>query len=339
MRKITAILLVFAVLAALSGCTAQPSYSENTFYAMNTFITVRLSAVSESGERVSESRLAEIHDECERMVVEIENAVSVTVLDSDTARMNASETGIADASAHFITLLTRSLAITEATDGAFSPTLRVLSDLWDFNGEGYVPTADEIADALIHTDPDAVTVTESGADKIDPHLRLDFGGIAKGYAAEVLIAYLNTTELSCGLVSLGGNVGLFGEKDGGEAYKVGITNPHAPDSVLGYLTLTGGFVSVSGDYERYFEKDGVRYHHILDPKTGAPAKSGLSSVAVIAEDGALADALSTALFVMGEEAALAFYKNGGYAFEAILVTDDGRVIPTAGVEDFFALAG
>lgn len=339
MKRLFAVLfLMMAAFSAFSGCAAQQTYSESTFYAMNTFITVRLSSVSADGRRISEERLAEIHDECERIVWEIEKEVSVTIESSDISRFNDSYDGIADGGVHFSELFTRSLAIAEATDGAFTPTLRPLSDLWDFGGAGYVPTEAEIAALLPHTDLSAVYEDGTAAVKTDPQLRLDFGAVAKGYAAHLLVAYLDTTECRGGLVSLGGNVGLFGEKEYGAFYSVGITDPRASNAVLGYLALTDEFVSVSGDYERYFESDGVRYHHILDPETGAPAQNGLISTAVIAEDGALADALSTALFVMGAEEALALYERGTFAFEAVLVTDDDQVILTAGIAENFDLA-
>ncbi len=339
MRKNLILLLCTALLLSLlGGCAARDSYNESSFYAMNTFVTVRLSTVAEDGTRVSKARLLQIHAECERIVAEIENAVSVTVADSDTARLNVSDDGISDCGVHFSALIERSLQIADRTGGAFSPTLRLLNELWDVTGAGYVPTEAEIAEALLHTDYRALSVIDGGVTKSDPLIRLDFGGIAKGYAAQLLVSYLESTELSHGLVSLGGNVGLFGQKENGEPYKIGVSDPQSPSSVLGYLDLTDGFVSVSGDYERYFEKDGERYHHIFDAKTGAPARSGLLSVAVASDDGTLADALSTALFVMGVDRALAFYESGVCSFEAVLVTDDGRVILTPGLTETFALA-
>ncbi len=337
MKRVLVVLLALS-LCILPGCTAKEAYSENTFYAMNTFMTVRLSTVSENGDSISEARIAEIHRTCEGIIREVEAQVSVTDADSDTVRFNDSDGGIEDCGEHFLSLLERSVFLSRLTDRAFAPTLRPLSALWDFGGEGYVPTDDEIDALLCHTDPLAVYVNGNAALKTDPELQLDFGAVAKGYAAQLLILYLESTECRGGLVSLGGNVGLFGDKADSTAYKVGLTDPRNKDAVLGYLSLTDGFVSVSGDYERYFEADGIRYHHILDPKRGSPAKSGLISTAVIAKDGALADALSTALFVMGAEDAIAFYESGEADFEAILITEDKEVILTEGIAELFALS-
>jgi len=333
-RFVLSLLLLFFLLYSLSGC-GRTAYSETTFFAMDTLITVRLSPVGKNGETLAEDYLRDVHTACRKIVTDLENTLSVTVPDSDTARLNASETGIEDASAAFTDLLTRSLQISSETDGAFTPTLRPVSDLWNIAGGGYVPTFSEIAEILPRTDISGLSVHGPSVKKADGRLSVDFGGIGKGYAAAALIDYLNETDVSGGLVSLGGNVGLFGEKADGVPYKIGITDPKNTSAVAGYLHLTDGFVSVSGDYERYFEKNGVRYHHILDPETGMPAETGLSSVAVISPDGTLADALSTALFVMGADKAFAFYESGAYEFEAVFITKDDTVLLTEGIAERF----
>ena len=135
-----------------------------------------------------------------------------------------------------------------------------------------------------------------------------------------------------GLVSFGSNVAVFGEKPDHSPFRVALRDPKNPKGTVGVLTLSPGQVlSVSGDYERYVEIDGQRYHHLLDPKTGYPFDRGLSSVAVVTENGALADALSTALFGMGKEKAMAFYESGVFSFEALLIGSDGSMTATAGM--------
>jgi len=143
-----------------------------------------------------------------------------------------------------------------------------------------------------------------------------------------------------GMASFGGNVSVTGsskanKEKGVQGWNVGIKNPDDEGGILGYFTLQDKTVAVSGDYERYFELDGKRYHHIFDVKTGYPAKSGLRSAAVICSDGLSADALSTALFVMGLDKASEFYKSSGLDFEALLVTDDARIFITPGIAGKF----
>ncbi len=331
MKRVTAYFLLLSFMLLSFGGCQKKAYSETTFFAMDTLITVRLSSSAKDGTVLSEETLSFVHGECRRIVTEMERILSVTLANSDTARLNASVSGIDDGSAVFTDLLSQAISISQMTDGAFTPTLRRLSELWNIAGGGYVPTPLEIAAVLQHTDISELSVNGNVVAKSHSDVSVDFGGIGKGYAAAALIDYLETTEVSGGLVSLGGNVGLFGGKSDSAPYKIGITDPADTSAVLGYLHLFDGFVSVSGDYERYFKADGVRYHHILDPRTGMPAENGLSSVVVISPDGTLADALSTALFVMGTVDALTFYESGVCDFEAIFITDDCEILLTGGI--------
>jgi predicted phage replisome organizer len=174
------------------------------------------------------------------------------------------------------------------------------------------------------------TLCVSEEEMSDPDKRRKYlGGIGKGAAADELIRYLETSEISHGLVSVGGTIGVFGDKPDGTPYKIGVRDPDDPNGVVTYLHIRDGFVAVSGDYERYFEEDGVRYHHIFDPYTGIPADGGLRETAVYCTSGAVADALSTALFVMGKDASLSLYESGG--FEAVLVSSDGSITATEGL--------
>ena len=135
------------------------------------------------------------------------------------------------------------------------------------------------------------------------------------------------------MISFGSNVAVVGKKPEGDAFRVAVKNPIDGHDYAKVLEMSEGQVlSVSGDYERYYTIDGEKYHHIIDPQTGYPAKNGLCSVAVICEDGALADALSTALFVMGETKSRELYASGAYDFEAIFITSYGIVSTTDGLK-------
>jgi thiamine biosynthesis lipoprotein len=276
--------------------------------------------------------------EAERLLLEVEDSLSRTRRSADVYRVNESIDGIADADSHFLAVLDFSLQMAEETGGAFSPAMGSLSDLWNVNGGGPVPSPEAIAEAKRHADYRVFSADGMAVMKTDRETKLDFGAVGKGYAAEKLTEYLQQ-HMDWGLVSLGGNVGVFGQKPDGTPYKIGITNPKEASSPMGYLLIDSGFVSVSGDYERFFDENGIRYHHILDPETGYPADSGLSSAAVWSRDGARADALSTALFVMGAEKAMEYYREHPGEFEAVLITEENKIILTPGLvwgENFLA---
>ena len=178
---------------------------------------------------------------------------------------------------------------------------------------------------------------------------MDLGGIAKGYASDWVEAALRRNGAQRAMVYLGGNVLVLGTKADGSPWRVAVQDPADTSAYAGVLALTDAFAVTSGGYQRYFEENGVRYQHILDPKTGYPAESGLTSVTVVAAangpdydsdtpapgNGAMCDAFSTALFVMGEEKALNFWRTSGYDFGLVLVTEDGRVLVTEGLADRF----
>ena len=218
-------------------------------------------------------------------------------------------------------LLSISQEIKNNTQGAFDINVAPLMRIWGFYSSEFgekkhrVPTTDEISEAL--------SAAEQG-------IYLDFGAIAKGYCADSVVKILKDHGINSAVLSLGGNVAAIGNNTEGQPWTVGIQSPF-DESIYAVVKATDKMIVTSGDYMRYFEENGKRYHHIINPKTGYPAESDLTSVTVIADNGAFADALSTALFVMGKDKAVEYwYEHGG--FEMILITKDGKIYCTQGVD-------
>ena len=169
---------------------------------------------------------------------------------------------------------------------------------------------------------------------------MDRGGIAKGYASDRVAQVLKQYAVTGAAVSLGGNVYVCGQKPDGTNWSVAVQDPKKTDAYAMTLDLTDVFAVTSGGYQRYFtDADGTVYQHILDPRTGYPAQTDLLSVTVIGQNGTMADAYSTALYVMGEQAACDFWRQSGGAFDLVLITADGRVLYTPGLADHISQKG
>ena len=335
MRRFARFLLPLSLLTLVclalffGGCAGRENTSDFSFFAMDTVVTVRAKTADPAAARQIETLCRTTLDECE--------AALSAHADSPVSRFNGGEADELPLDGIAGEAVRTSLAVMDATDSAFDCTLLPLARLWNVTGGGPRPSDDAIREALAHTGRDCFDFRPDRVTRLDPDAALDFGGVGKGAAADLLVKRL-TEDPSLGLewavVSLGGNVALAGHKPDGP-FRVGVRDPFDPAAQIGVLTLDGGFVSVSGSYERFFEEGGVRYHHIFDGRTGYPAESGLVSAAVICGNGALADALSTALFVMGRDRALALYAAGTFDFEAVLIAADGPVFLTPGLADRF----
>jgi thiamine biosynthesis lipoprotein len=264
-------------------------------------------------------------------VERLEQVFSSYRADSELAAVNArAGQGPTPASADFVRLLGRSLAVAERSGGAFNPLMGPVIKLWGIPENPRVPSAAEL-EALkplvdlegVAVDPAAATVTLA-----HPGMALGFGGIAKGYTADRVAALLEGAGIRAGIVAVAGDVRVFGTRPDGDPWRIGVRRPRDGEGPLATVAMTGGAVSTSGDYERYFEVDGRRYHHILDPRTLRPARDAVS-VTVLAPDGTLADGLATALFVMGVRDGRALAE-GMQGVEALFVAPDGAVTATAG---------
>lgn len=310
----------------LAGCRQQNSFSKSDFFAMNTYVQV-----------MADGADAQLLSDIRENILLLEKTYSATFEDSDVSRLTS---GVRPQKEVY-KLLERVWDISNNTNGAFDFTMGALTQLWAVNSDHpHVPSQEELEEVLSHCGYQQVRLSEDVYYCDDDLLKLDLGAAVKGYAGQRQIDCLRAEGVQNAAVNIGGNVSVIGsseanKKKGISGWNVAVNNPFEPSDILGTLLLRDSTVSVSGSYERYFEKDGRRYHHIFDSITGYPADSGLVSVAVIASDGLLADALSTALFVLGFEDGMELYRSGIYDFEAVFCTEEGTVYYTDGLSDSF----
>lgn len=278
-------------------------------YAMNTVIEQKW--YGESADTV--------YTGMETKIREIESALSLHLSQSEIAAINENA-GVqpVEVSQRTFDLLQRAKELSEQSDGAFDITIAPVVELWGITSDHpHVPTDEELAQAMALMGLEDLVLDEEActAYLTRPGMAIDLGGIAKGWTADQLREYARELGAERGYVSLGGNLMIIGERPDGDPFKFGLRDPQGDASTyLGTVTLEDGCtMATTGGYERYFEEDGIRYHHVLDPRTGYPADSDLLSVAVISKDGTLADYLSTTLFVQGLEAAKAAAGSEDYA--------------------------
>ena len=181
-----------------------------------------------------------------------------------------------------------------------------------------------------------VVVVSARSHERDKVTALDLGAVGKGAACDAAVDAYEEAGINRAVVSVGGSVGVYGEKPGGQPWTIALRDPDTEGS-LGTLSLASGFLSTSGSYEKQFTEDGVTYHHLLDPDTGYPAESGLLSVTVWSGRGTLSDALSTACFVLGLEDSLPVLEQ--FDSEAVFITEDHQIYVTEGLADAFSLTG
>lgn len=275
------------------------------------------------------------------MLSDIENKyLSWRIEGSDIANINenASESEPVMPSKWTYSYLENVLDLARKSSGAFDPTLGRVSQLWNLESDNpYIPSKSELTELLLETGWEKINLGD-GEVFLKDGVQIDLGAVGKGIGCDEAQKMLEEADADAAVVSVGGSILTYGKKPDGKPWKIGIANPRNEDgeSYLGSLTIDGTCsISTSGDYEKYVIEDGVRYHHILDPKTGFPADSGLISVTIVCEKGWLSDGLSTACFVLGYEDSLPLLET--YQAEAVFVTEDKEVIVTDGLKDMFTL--
>lgn len=324
-KKIAALVLGAAAAAALAlgAFFGREQTAQKSLFAMDTYMTLSCTG------RGAEKALAAACDEIRRL----DALLSAADPSSGLSALNSAGGGAL--SGELAELTERSLALYAQTGGAFDAAVLPLTRAWGFaSGEYRVPAADELEAALSLSGSAQLTYS-AGALSMPQGAGLDFGGIAKGYAADRVRDILTERGISSACLSLGGNICVIGGREDGSAWRVGIQDPQGGE-YLGVLSVRDTAVVTSGSYERCFtDEQGTEYHHILDPKTGCPARSGLVSVTVICADGAMADGLSTACFVMGAQGALEYRAEHG-GFELVMLCEDGTLYATKGLDGCFS---
>lgn len=304
--------------------TPDPKANESEsseLYAMDTVMS--LTAYGSHAREALDSASAEIQ--------RLDKLFSISSETGDIYRVNRDGEG--DLSEDTRSLLASALEYGKDTNGIFDCTIEPVMEAWGFTTKNYrIPSDSELVELLSHVD--ASTVTLSGNHVTLPEdVKLDLGGIAKGFTSARVMEVFKNSGVTSGIISLGGNVQTLGTKPDEKLWRVGIQDPNDLNAMFAVVEVSDEAVITSGAYQRYFEENGVHYHHIIDPRTGYPAESGLTSVTIISPDGTLADALSTSLFIMGPDDASAFWQNHRDKFEAIMMTENGEVLVTSGLAD------
>lgn len=318
------------VLGLLFGCagphgTSQPVLVKRAQMHMGTVVSITAVA---STEAVAQAAIVAGFQEIKRL----ERLLSTWIAESELSRVNA-EAGRrpVSVSRETMELVARSLAMARLTEGGFNIAVGPAVEAWSVTERQHIPTAVELEQLKPLVDWTVIQVNEDARTIFLPRkgMRIDVGGIGKGYAADRATEAMQKAGASGGVVALSGDIKTFGSLPEAEGFPVGIKHPRQEGAVLAIVDLKDEAISTAGDYERFFEQDGIRYHHILDPHTLEPARR-CQSVSVIAKEGTVADGLDTGIFVLGPERGMALVERLPDV-EAVIVDSGGRMTVSSGL--------
>jgi thiamine biosynthesis lipoprotein len=323
LKRLAAVLLI--LLAASCNTNKVKTFKKST-ELMYTTVSITVTArKAQEAESAIDAAFSEIK--------KLETLLNFWTRNSEIALINH-DAGVqpVKVSPETLEIVRRALYISDKTGGAFDATIGPVVRLWNFKKQ-LRPTGEELEVALplvdykmVEVDPEASTVFLK-----DKRMSFDTGGIAKGFAADKAVEVLRKHGITGGLVAVAGDIRTFGTRANGRPWNLGIRDPRGegPEDLIATIELHDEAISTSGDYERFFMEKGVRFHHLLDPKTGYPADRGSVSVTIIAPEAVLTDGLATGVFVMGPEKGLKLVEQLG--LEAVIIDREGKRYTTPGL--------
>ncbi len=331
MNKNKYIYILFVVLLFLTGCTnntKEDKVFSDTRFMLGTYVTIQ---ILDHGSK-------ELLDEAFNLLISIENSMSTKIESSDISLLNLNAgkkaVQVTNDTAY---VLNKALYYGEISNGKFDISIGPLVNLWNIgNGAFEVPKLKDITESLKFIDYTKINI-KNNIVSLAPNMSVDLGAIAKGFAADKVSDLLVQNRVNSAIINLGGNIKVLGSKQTGDPYNIGIQNPFdTRNEYLGILSIIDKSVVSSGDYERYFEVDGKRYHHIFDKTTGFPVETDVSSVSVITPLGIDGDALSTIFFSMEVEEGFKLARQLGH-ISLIYVTKNKEVYLSKNIEENFKL--
>jgi thiamine biosynthesis lipoprotein len=340
----TVLVIIIFVQITCAGC-GQKSASLQDFsgeeFIMNTLVRVHVICEDEKKGRAALKQAFDVFKKIDHLTNRFPEGGPTASSPGDVLKINGSA-GLepVEVSVDTVRIIQRSQYFARLTGGAFDITIGPVMDSWGFGKDiQYVPTDEEISRALSLVDYRKVEVDPGKATVFlpQPGMSLDLGGVAKGYAMDEAVKALREAGIQHALINAGGSVYALGTRPDGEPWRVGIQDPRNSEDIIAILSLKDSAAVTSGDYQRYFEQEGVYYHHIIDPSTGKQARD-LIQTTVIAESTTDADILSTALFVLGPRRGMSFVEELP-GTEAVLIGPDKLVSVTAGLINQLTFTG
>lgn len=319
-KKIVIALLLATVTVIISfiynNYIAQTDPITKSGFYFNTVIEIQLNDTTDES----------LIDACFELADTYEHYFSRTLKDSDIYLLNHANGAPVTVHDETLELVRAGIYYGALSDGAFDISIGALTELWDItNNDGVIPDAADITAAAATVDYRQIVIDGSTVTLTNPDMMLDLGGIAKGYAADSMKEYLNANGVHEGFINLGGNVLTLGEKADGSAYRIGIRKPFSESGeIITAVEVDDKSIVTSGRYERYFEKDGTIYHHILNPDTGYPYDNDLNGVTILSDSSMEGDALSTICFALGMEKGMEFISSMP-GVEAIFIDTDNQL--------------
>ncbi|NEU05447.1 FAD:protein FMN transferase [Clostridium senegalense] len=331
MNKLKKYSFTFVILSILflAGCSKTPSEPlSRTELIMGTVCTVQ----------IFDSKDSTILDECFNKLTDLENLVSINKENTELDKVNAmSGKSAVSVSDDTYNIIKGGINYSSLSDGNFDITIGPIVKLWGIGTDSArVPSDAEINEKKSLINYKDVILDDSNKTIFlkNPNMIIDLGGIAKGYAADVLTDILKKHNVNSAMINLGGNLYILGNKEDGNKWRIGIQDPNESNSTVGNLLVNDKSIVTSGVYERFFEENGKKYHHILNPKTGYPYENDLLGVTIISDKSVDGDALSTTTFALGCDEGLKFI-NSLENIDAIFITKDNEIYLSDGLKDNF----
>jgi thiamine biosynthesis lipoprotein len=319
MRPVAIPFLLFLFISCLPE--KKPVPIEDSQFLLDTLVRI-----SVYDQKHLKKQIRRTIDQTFDLMRKLEGETSVHVDTSEVASIvqNAGRNPV-NVSEETIWILKKSQKISEQTNGTFDITIGLIKELWGFDRVPFqIPDSGEIQKLLAHVNYQDVMIKDSTVMLRASPMRIDLGGIAKGYIIDRAVTFLKEKGMQSGIVEAGGDLRIWGNHPNRDKWKIGIKHPRKPNALIGVLNTTAISVATSGDYERFFMKDGKRYHHLLNPKTGYPA-SDCISVTIVSENALLADAYATSVFILGPEKGMQFIEGKPGIEGLILYEQNGNI--------------